>query len=339
MPSSPEPTTQTALTVTSRPRSSLRLAIHWIRRVHLYLGLFLFPWAVLYGFTGFLFNHPLVMSDQPLESFGSEVWTGTPMETLPDLNATADQVITALKQRPNAPVEDMQRVSHPLVRYANDFAFATVKTAEGDIGLLFDALGGGGTIRRTPAAKPSGPDEVFPWAVAAAVPPGKGGSEKPTDLADPLLLENSLADRLKASIPALLQVRHLPAGEVTVTSVPDLTFVVETSGRLWKVSYNALKGTVSGKPFDEAAPPVSWRRFLTRMHVTHGYPMSSTSTKWFWAIGADAIALVMIYWGGSGLLMWWQIKSTRRWGVAVLAASAVSASLLAVAMHGVLSAG
>lgn len=328
-----------------RRRPVLHQMMHWIRRVHLYLGLFLFPWAVLYGFTGFLFNHPLVMSDQPLESFGREVWKGTSMETLPALDATADHVITALKQRHNIPAGDMQRVAHQPARYANDFAFATVKTSEGDIGLLFDVHGGGGTIRRTPAAKPTAPDESFPWAVGQASPPDQGGrlkgggGEKSVDVADPLLLDHSLADRLKAAIPSLLQVRHLPAGEVTVTSVPDLTFVVESSGRPWKVRYNALKSTVWGQPFDETALPISWRRFLTRMHLTHGYPMSSPSIKWFWVIGADAIALVMVYWGGSGLLMWWQIKSTRKWGFAVLAVSAMTAILLAVGMHGVLSGG
>ncbi len=343
-PASPSSGTS-PLELAARRRPVLHRILHWIRRVHLYLGLFLFPWAVLYGFTGFLFNHPLVMSDQPLEAFGREVWRGTPMETLPALDATAEQVIAALKQCHNIPVGDMQRVSNPPARYANDFAFATVKTAEGDIGLLFDAYGGGGTIRRTPVVKPTGPDEAFPWSVGPVSPPDKGGRmkaegrKKAVDLSDPLVLENSLAERLRASIPSLLLVRHLPSGDATVTSVPDLTFVVVTSGRLWKVSYNSLKGTVSGKPFDATAPPMSWRRFLTRMHLTHGYPMSSTSTKWFWAIGADAIALVMIYWGGSGLLMWWQIKSTRRWGFAVLAVSTLTASLLAVGMHKVLSVG
>ena len=309
------------------------------------MGLFLFPWAMLYGFTGFLFNHPLVMSDQPLETFGREVWRGTPMEAIPDLEVTAGQVIESIKQRHGSAAADMTRVIVQPVRYANDFAFATVKTAEGDIGLLFDALGGGGTIRRTQAVKPTGREEAFPWAVGPAAPQAKEdriraeGSGNPADISGHLALENSLADRLNASIPSMLKAREIPAGQVKITSVPDLTFVVETQGRLWKVSYNALKGTVTGKPLGTVAPPISWRRYLTRMHLTHGYPTSSTSTKWFWVIGADALALVMIYWGGSGLLMWWQIKSTRRWGLVVILLSASTAALLAVRMHGVISAG
>ncbi len=296
---------------------------------------------MLYGFTGFLFNHPLVMSEQPLETFGREVWRGTPMEAIPDLEATAGQVIESMREQHGTAAADIKRVVGQPARYANDFAFATVKTAEGDIGLLFDALGGGGTIRRSFAAQPTGIEEVFPWAA----PQAKGdrrpaeGSENPADISDHLTLENSLADQLKASIPTLLRVRKLPMGEVKITSVPDLTFVVETPGRQWKVSYNSLKGTVTGQPFDAATQTISWRRFLTRLHVTHGYPSSSTTTKWFWVIGADAFALVMIYWGGSGLLMWWQIKSTRRWGLAVLLLSALAVTLLAVGMHGLITAG
>ncbi|HVJ88034.1 MAG TPA: hypothetical protein VM452_20385, partial [Caulifigura sp.] len=46
---------------------------HWnrmmrvVRRVHLYSGLFLFPWVMLYGVTALLFNHPGAMPDVPIE--------------------------------------------------------------------------------------------------------------------------------------------------------------------------------------------------------------------------------------------------------------------------------
>jgi hypothetical protein len=121
-------------------------------------------------------------------------------------------------------------------------------------------------------------------------------------------------------------------------SVPDLLFVVESDGQLWRAAFNSLKGTLTAKPL-EAAAPLPWRNFLLRMHTTHVYPFSRGSIKWLWVLGADVMALVLIYWGISGLLMWWQIKSTRRWGLAILAVSAVAATLLAVGMHGVIHAG
>ena len=49
------------------------------------------------------------------------------------------------------------------------------------------------------------------------------------------------------------------------------------------------------------------------------------------------MAAAMVVWGCSGPLMWWQMKSLRRWGAVALAASVVAATCLALAMHAVLS--
>jgi hypothetical protein len=40
-----------------RQRSMVSRVLQVLRRSHLYLGLALFPWAILYGVTAFLFNH------------------------------------------------------------------------------------------------------------------------------------------------------------------------------------------------------------------------------------------------------------------------------------------
>ena len=58
-----------------------------------------------------------------------------------------------------------------------------------------------------------------------------------------------------------------------------------------------------------------------------------------WAIVVDVMAFVMVYWGASGLLMWWQIKSTRRLGLGLMALSAIAATLVAVGMHAVIRGG
>lgn len=312
------------------PRPIGRRAMQWIRRIHLYFGLFLFPWAVLYGFTGFLFNHPQAMSEVPMTSFGRDVWNGTPMEQSADLAEIAREVVRELQahQPDKGPI---QLVASEPVRYGNELAFATLKTADEDIGLAIATIGTGGTIRRAPAKKP---DVAFPWAIGHAEPSRNDGSAKHNPSADKLILQNSLADRLKASLPHLIQTQKLPVGETTITSVPDLTFVVEAGGKRWKTNYNALKGTVTGKPLETAVTPLSWRRFMTRLHTAHGYPSASLGAKWCWAILVDVMAFVMIYWGASGLLMWWQIKSTRRLGIVMLVFSAVASTALAMGMSG-----
>ncbi|RLS54751.1 MAG: hypothetical protein DWH91_10940 [Planctomycetota bacterium] len=311
-----------------RTRPLTRVALHWVRRLHLYLGLFLFPWAVLYGFTGFLFNHPPILNELPMSSFDHTAWAGTPMAEPTDLRDVAQRVVEQLQLRSASPAE-LQWVESEPVRYAGEFAFGKVESESGEISLLLDVHGTGGTIRQA-RPKPTNASSAIsaPWEIVP-IPAGQPASfEK-------LELPGVLSVKLQASLPELMSSLKLSGKNPTLTSVPDLLFVVESGGRRWQVAYNGLKGTVTGKPL-EIPEPLPWRNFLLRLHTTHVYPFSFASVKWLWVLGADAIALVLIYWGGSGLLMWWQIKSTRRWGLAVLVVSALVATALAGEMHAVI---
>ena len=54
--STPQPKT---VAVTAKVRTAQRkaTAMRWLRRAHLYSGLLLLPWVLVYGISGFLFNH------------------------------------------------------------------------------------------------------------------------------------------------------------------------------------------------------------------------------------------------------------------------------------------
>jgi hypothetical protein len=123
---------------------------------------------------------------------------------------------------------------------------------------------------------------------------------------------------------------------VTVTTSPDIKFPVEADGQVWTATYNPITTTVSGTAGPERSE-MSARTFLLRLHLSRGYP-GEVTTKWFWAVGVDAIALILCFWGVSGLFMWWQIKATRKAGLVVLALSAVAATALGIGMYAVLSA-
>ena len=49
------------------------------------------------------------------------------------------------------------------------------------------------------------------------------------------------------------------------------------------------------------------------------------------------MSFVMVFWGVSGLFMWWQIKATRRWGFLVLLLSAAAATALGFGVHELLA--
>ncbi len=307
-------------------------AAHLLRRGHLYFGLFLFPWAVLYGVTAFLFNHPTAFSDAPTATFGASALKGTPLEALPHPTAQAGEVVQALneKQKPATPYKLVGEA-----KYAREFAFATVKAEGQTVNVLFDVKNGGGTVRANPAREKTEPERA-PFATGS-VPQPKGEQKGPREPRDGIKLADPLHERVKAAVPVVLARTGFPAGEVAVTSVPDVTFPVEADGRVWTASYNALTGTVTGAPADaEQGTELSARRFLTRLHLAHGYP-GEANCKWLWALVVDVMALALCFWGLSGLVMWWQIKAARWPGLVVLLASAAAATALALSMWGALT--
>lgn len=77
---------------------------------------------------------------------------------------------------------------------------------------------------------------------------------------------------------------------------------------------------------------MSWRSYLLCLHRAHGYPNTKNARYW-WAYAVDAMFLCMVFWGFSGVFMWWQIKRTRVIGFVLLFASGVIAAYLAFAMH------
>jgi hypothetical protein len=338
--------------------------MHVVRRAHLYFGLFLLPWAVLYGATGFLFNHPTAFSDSPTASFGASELAGTPMEAVPKPVELAEQVVAGLNDRAKDGAK-YSLVEPEKAKWTRDFAFATVKAEGTEVSVLFDVNHSKGTVRsRTAAPKAEEPKEKAPFAISAGAgakgaPNTKGGrggagggpkGERPAPKGDaktdpmshanhtgPLVLADPLHERVKASIPVVLERTGFPTGDVIVTSVPDLSFLMSDGAKTWRVTYSPMAGTVSGASGD-APPPeeLSTRRFLTRLHLAHGYP-GGQNAKWFWAVVVDAMAFVMVFWGISGVFMWWQLKATRALGFFVLLLSAAAATALGFGMHELLN--
>lgn len=322
-------------------RPLLKQFIHLLRRGHLYLGLFLFPWAILYGVSAFLFNHPTAFSDNPTVQFGKEAITGTPLESVPSPREQAEQVIAKLNamQKPEVPYT----LGPGEVKYAREFAFATARTEGRTINVLVDVKHGGGTVRSTPD-KPKTEPVKAPFAIGSAGPAGgrggRGGGpgggpprvegERPAR-GDVIKLEQPLTERVKAAVPVILERNGFEATDIAVTSVPDLVFPIEADGKTWTATYNATTGGVSGA-LPEATNGPSWRQFLLRLHTAHGYP-GEPNARWGWAVIVDVMAAVMVFWGLSGLIMWWQIKATRLAGAVTLVLSAIAATTLGIMMY------
>ena len=307
--------------------------MHLVRRGHLYLGLMLFPWAILYGVTSFLFNHPTAFSEVPTASFGASAFVGTPYERRPTANELAEQIVRKLNdvQKPTAPYTLAGEA-----KFSREFAFGIVKAEGNSLSFLVDVKSGTGTIRSS-VANDSANEKIARERPSFANGRPKLGTVRKTTAAlprnDGILLDDPIHERVKASMATVLERTGFPTGEVTVTSVPDVVFPIVADGRTWTASYNPMTGIVGGTPAEiKPETELGWRRFVLRLHTAHGYP-GETNAKWFWAIIVDVMAFVLCFWGLSGLLMWWQIQSTRKIGFAILTLSAIAATALGLAMH------
>ena len=61
-------------------------------------------------------------------------------------------------------------------------------------------------------------------------------------------------------------------------------------------------------------------RMVRRLHVTHGYSRPDWP-RVIWAVFVDLMAFAMVMWAITGVAMWWQKKSLRVAGGAVIAAA------------------
>lgn len=74
-----------------------------------------------------------------------------------------------------------------------------------------------------------------------------------------------------------------------------------------------------------------WDHVLTGMHARGGYGQESLLSN-AWAVIVDVSMIAVLVWIASGLYMWWNIKSHRKWGLAALAAGFASFAYFVNAM-------
>ena len=65
--------------------------------------------------------------------------------------------------------------------------------------------------------------------------------------------------------------------------------------------------------------PWETRAYLERMHRRRGYQYDRPLED-AWAFSVDLFIVAVVFWVFSGLWMWWELKTTRRWGALAAAA-------------------
>ena len=74
-----------------------------------------------------------------------------------------------------------------------------------------------------------------------------------------------------------------------------------------------------------------WDQFLTGMHARGGFEQEGLLVR-SWSVVVDLVQIGILLWIASGLVMWWELRAHRRWGLAAIAAGVVTFAAFALSL-------
>ena len=271
------------------------------RRVHLYLGLLIWPFVLLFAISGLSFNHPALGRDLTVQRVAADEVKRLTGFSGWNAQRIAENLLQALNVRtPGHLLDSMSSIDF------DGWPLFAAPTHAGQRVLIVSLSDGSATLSdRVEAAK----EEEAPFA-------GR------------FQLEGFDIQELAQRFEPLLAARHEPttgALRAHPKVHPELRFVlIDAQGKRWNAVYDLSDGTLTGKLRDGASANTLIER-LESVHTQHHYPVDRNATT-FWALCADITALTLIAWAITGLYMWWQMKNLRKLGLLVIALAITIAS-------------
>lgn len=276
-----------------------------IRRTHLYTGVFLFPFIILIGVSGFLFNH------------NSTFWGG-PIQAVAAPSTASVKEITGFSgiNAPDAAAEILKELNKGDKKYtledpASSHFTRPLSLQSGDLRVQLDlenaSLSASKSVRDKPKVTKA-PFEGF----------------KPENA---LIKTDEIAESFNKVFPDRKE-----EFEVSSFRGSELRFnVKDDSGTVWNVRYDFVKNQFSGNASEDPAS-FNFSGFLTKLHKTHHYPHRINS-KWVWVLMADLCALAIVIWGITGLVLAWQLKNLRKLCIGLLIVSLIAAVIISLANY------
>ncbi|WP_437841174.1 PepSY domain-containing protein [Sorangium sp. So ce1153] len=296
-----------------RPRQRYGAAMKVVRRAHMYLGLLVFPWILLFGISGVLFNHPQIGRDFERREISAEQIAALTAFRPWDPDALARQVVEQL----NAGSPARYTLDEGTPGSFSGWPELTGSTRDGGRTMLLISLDDGD-------------------ATLSTFPPGPGKPPDPPFAGAKIdLPEHRMAaveEQVKELLPGLGVEGAGPLRAHPEVS-PELRFRVrDADARAWNVTYDLGSGRLDGRP-DDAPAQLRFVELLGNLHKTHHFPVHGGMT-WVWALFADITGITLVLWALSGLAMWWQMKPSRVIGAVAIA---VAVAVAAVVMSGTAS--
>ncbi len=283
-----------------------------VRRTHMYTGLILLPWVLLFGASGVLFNHPTwLASTKIVHRSDPEIVKKTVGFAPPDPARFTTQVVAGINNSADSnKLPEFKLVSPSKARLTGRLSY-TAATEAGQHTIWLNLHNGSARIETRPKSNEERIERpAFAGSTVDVKIPGLDGAERKL-------------------LKLLEQANINPSDKVKLRSRPSPQLLFQVRGRdgqLWNATCNLLNGRLDGRAAETGAR-LDLRSAITRLHQLHHYP-DNLGARWLWTLAADATGLMLVCWGISGVIMWWQIKPTRLVGFSGLSVAAVIAFLV-----------
>lgn len=292
---------------TTRGASWLTRANILLRRIHLYAGLFLLPWVMLYGITGAMYNHQGLFPEVTIENIDASALGDSAVNTMPDAATLAGHVVEAMQAA--APQSSIALSNDHGAEFNNDII------------LQVEAGGQSHAVHIDPVSHAA---KVVRLPEPETLQPAIAGLHQVT-------LDKNPYEMARQSVPEIMTLAGISGSEPPrPRGWCKLNFLADVDGQPARVTYVLRDGHVDVTKF-EGQDGMSTRRFFMRLHTTHGQP-PHWNGRMYWSLLLDIMAIAMVTWGITGLVMWWQIKRTRMIGAIVMASSVLTAAWLYYSM-------
>lgn len=280
-----------------------------IRRIHLYSGLFLLPWVLMYGVTGAMFNHLGLFPRIQIRPIPAESATAAGLSEFPDARRLAMQVVEAVQREAGS--SRIELPENSAAEFTNELSFEVKHDGRQHV-VYMDPVTHASWVGIMPG-NDEDPEVLLPAIRSVKLAP------------DPQAAAH------KAATAILQDAGLLNGSDPQPFGWTKLNFLATVDGQPARITYVLKDGHVDINRFtgEDGMP---WRHFFLRMHTSHGQSPTWTGRS-FWSLAVDAMAIAMVFWGLSGIVMWWQIRRTRWIGAAVLGLSVITAGAMCLGLH------
>ena len=268
-----------------------------IRRFHMYAGITLVPWIILFGVTGVLFNHPNFLSSRDvIKQISSD-----------DIKNIMDLNIINIKLISSNIIENINNNTNSINLLLNS------KKDSSLYGTLTYSLNDESNRHYLYV-------NMNDLSARIESRPNSQKIKTPEFLGKKIIQSNRY-DWLKSKDKAkeifkLAGIESTNNVSLLSRSGPKILFNAKSvdNEKEYNLVYNLISNELGGRESGLSNSPLGFRSTLLRLHMLHTYP-DSVNTRWLWSLAVDATGIMLILWGATGLIMWWQIKPTRLLGI------------------------